>query len=51
MTGEDFAISLTRGLDYLILFGNTKIWQESNTFLSYLLRQPELSRNREVAFG
>jgi hypothetical protein len=49
MTHKDYVLALTRGLDYLILFGNKKHWSKSKSPLSYLLQQPELLQEREVA--
>ena len=50
-TPDDINIALTRGQDYLILFGDSEFWQKSNSPLRDLLFQPKLSKQRTVVFS
>lgn len=49
LTKEDLAIALTRGSDYLILFGNYQVWRDRSSPLQPLLQRRELQTEREVS--
>jgi len=50
-TPNDINIALTRGQDYLILFGDSEFWQQSDSPLRDLLAQPKLYKQRTVVFS
>lgn len=51
ITPEYINIALTRGQEYLILFGNYDYWWQSNSPLRALLAQPELHKERTVVMS
>lgn len=48
---EDISIALTRGQDYLVLFGELDLWRKRNSPLQDLLDRPELHKERTVVFS
>lgn len=51
ITLEDINIALTRGQEYLALFGDYDLWRQHNSPLRTLLDQPELHKERMVVFS
>lgn len=51
ITPKDINIALTRGQEYLILFGDYDFWWQPNSPLRALLAQPELHKERTVVMS
>ena len=48
---QDMITVLTRGQDYLILFGDADLWEKDNSPIQSLLLQPELYKERRVVLS
>lgn len=46
---EQICIALTRASDAVVLFGNQRTWEQSNSLISKLFQQPQLYSSREVS--
>jgi hypothetical protein len=51
ISSDELAIALTRARDYLILFGDFRVWQEARTPLQQILMSQDIQREREVVLA